>query len=351
MQAAPHRILVAGAQVPFVRGGAEWHIEALVRALRARGFETDVVSLPFQWDPREEALRSALAWRLLDVQRAAGRAVDLLVATRFPTYVARHPLKVLWLFHPFRQAYDLHDAGIDGFPDTPEGRELHEQVVALDTRALKECRRLYTTSRTNADRLKRYNGLAAEVLRLPLLDVDRYRSEPPENFVLSVGRLDRLKRTELFVRAAASLPAGARALVVGEGPERAALERLAASLALEGRVAFLGHVDDARLKDLYARAGAVFYAPHDEDYGLVTLEAMQSSRPVVTTHDAGGPLEFVTDGETGLVVAAEPPAIGAALARLLQDETLGRRLGANGFETVRGLDWNTVVNALTQDLR
>lgn len=350
MQAAPHRILVAGAQVPFVRGGAEWHMEALARSLRERGFEADSVSLPFQWDPRSEALRSALAWRLVDVQRAGGRAVDLLIATRFPTYVARHPLKVLWLFHPFRQAYDLHDAGIDGFPDTPEGRELHEQVVALDTRALKECRRLYTTSRTNADRLQRYNGLTAGVLRLPLLDVERYRSEARERFVLSVGRLDRLKRTELFVAAAAFLPEGTRAVVVGDGPERAALERQAASLGLAGRVEFLGHVDDASLKDLYARAGAVFYAPHDEDYGLVTLEALQSRRPVVTTHDAGGPLEFVTDGETGLVVEPDPKTIGAALARLVEDEALARRLGASGFESVRGLGWDTVVETLTQDL-
>ncbi len=350
MQAAPRRILVAGAQVPFVRGGAEWHMAALARAFRERGFLTDVVSLPFQWDPREEALRSALAWRVLDFQRAAGQPVDLFVATRFPSYVARHPLKVLWLFHPFRQAYDLHDAGIDGFPDTPEGRALHEQVVALDTRALKECRRLYTTSRTNADRLQRYNGLAPEVLRLPLQDVERYRSEPPEDFVLSVGRLDRLKRTELFVRAAAYLPAGTRALVVGDGPERAALQTLAASLGIEDRVSFPGQVDDATLKDLYARAGAVYYAPHDEDYGLVTIEAMQSRRGVVTTRDAGGPLEFVADGVTGLVVAAEPEAIGAALSRLLQDKALARRLGDAGFEAVRSLDWDTVVDSLTQDL-
>jgi glycosyltransferase involved in cell wall biosynthesis len=351
MQAAPHRILVAGAQVPFVRGGAEWHMEALVRSLRERGFEADSVSLPFQWDPREAALRSALAWRLVDVERAGGRPVDLLIATRFPTYAARHPLKVLWLFHPFRQAYDLHDAGIDGFSDTPEGRELREHVVALDTRALKECRRLYTTSRTNADRLRRYNGLEAEVLRLPLLDVGLYRSEAPERFVLSVGRLDRLKRTELFVRAAARLPAGARAVVVGDGPDRAVLEALAAAPDLAGRVEFLGRVDDARLRDLYARAGAVFYAPHDEDYGLVTLEAMQSRRPVVTTRDAGGPLEFVAHGETGLVTDSDPAAIGAALASLIEDPAAARRLGEAGFESVRGLSWDTVIEALTQDLR
>jgi glycosyltransferase involved in cell wall biosynthesis len=347
---APRRILVAEAQVPFVHGGAEWHAAALRRAFAARGFLAEAVALPFRWDPREAALRSALAWRLVDVERAGGADVDLFVATRFPTYVAQHPRKVLWLFHPFRQAYDLHDAGIDGFPDTPEGRALHEQVVALDTRALRECRRIFTTSRTNAERLRRYNGVEAEVLRLPLEDVESYAARTPENFVLSVGRLDRLKRTELFVRAAAFLPEGARAVVVGDGPDRAALEALARSLGATARIEFLGRVDDAALKDLYARAGAVFYAPHDEDYGLVPIEAMQSRRAVVTCPDAGGPLEFVTDGETGLVAATDPAAIGVALARLLGNRALARRLGDAGFAAVQDLDWNRVVDALVEVL-
>ena len=175
----PQRILVLGAQVPFQRGGAEWHLAALVRQLRARGHEADVVQLPFTWDPREEVLRSALAWRTLDLTRASGVPIDLVIGTRFPSYVARHPNKVVWLFHPFRQAYDLHDAGKDGFPDTPEGRGLHEHVVALDGQAFRECRRLLTTSRNNAERLKRYHGLEAEVLPLPLEDPSAWRSGSP----------------------------------------------------------------------------------------------------------------------------------------------------------------------------
>src|SRR5262247_21471 len=112
------RVLVAATQVPFQRGGAEWHTRALHGQLRENGFQADVVQLPFQWDPREEVLRGALAWRLLDLTRVSGAPVDLLIGTRFPSYVARHPNKVVWLFHQFRQAYDLHDAGLDGFPDT-----------------------------------------------------------------------------------------------------------------------------------------------------------------------------------------------------------------------------------------
>lgn len=344
---APLRILVLGAQVPFQRGGAEWHLSALVRQLRARGHEADVVQIPFQWDPREEVLRSALSWRLLDLTRASGVPVDLVIGTRFPSYVARHPRKILWLFHPFRQAYDLHDAGKDGFPETDSGRALHQHVVELDGQALRECRRLFTTSHNNAERLMRYQGLRAEVLPLPLEDPGSWRSESFDGYVLSVGRLESLKRTDLLVRAAAHLPAPGRVVIVGEGPERERLGRLAAELGVADRVSFPGYVDDAEVRSLYARAGAVFYAPWDEDYGLVTLEAFHSGKPVVTTHDAGGPLEFVKNGESGFVVEPEPWALGSALAALLAAPETARRFGERGRERVRGLNWDQVIEALT----
>ncbi len=340
--------MVAAAQVPFLRGGAEWHARALVEELRARGLLTELVQLPFQWDPRRDVLRSALAWRLLDFSQANGTPIDLLIATRFPSYAARHPNKVVWLFHPFRQAYDLHDAGVDGFEDTPEQRMLHRHVVELDTRLLKECRRLFTTSENNARRLQRYNGLTAEVLRLPLQDRPAWRSEGYGDYVLSVGRLEALKRTELLLRAAALLPAPARVVVVGEGSEREKLERLAAELGVASRVEFRGFVTDEAVRDLYARAGAVYYAPFDEDYGLVTLEAFRSRRPVVTTSDAGGPLEFVRDGETGLVCDPAPEPLALALTRLLEDKALAQRLGEAGDAATRGIGWDEVIRALTE---
>jgi glycosyltransferase involved in cell wall biosynthesis len=105
-------------------------------------------------------------------------------------------------------------------------------------------------------------------------------------------------------------------------------------------------VGDAELKSLYARCAAVFYAPFDEDYGLVTLEAFHCRKPVVTTTDAGGPLEFVRDGETGLVTSPDPAAIGAALARLLADPALARGLGDRGYESVRRLSWDVVLETL-----
>lgn len=341
------RVIVGAAQVPFERGGAEWHVDALVAELRARGFETDVVALPFQWGPREEALRSAMAWRLVDVVRPGGRDVDLFIGTKFPTYVAGHPNKVVWLFHPFRQAYDLHESGVDGFPDTTQGREALTAIRDLDRQAFSECRAVYTTSRNNAARLKKFADVEARLLPLPLRDPASYRTETFEPFVLSVGRLESLKRTDLVVRAAAFMPESTRVVVVGEGRERAALEAVARENGRGATVEFLGRVDDDTVKKLYATCGCVFYGPHDEDYGLVTLEAFHSGKPVVTTHDAGGVLEFVVDGTNGVVTPPRPAEIGAAITRLLSDAAQARAFGARGRESMTGLSWDDVIRTLT----
>jgi len=342
------RILIAATQVPFTWGGAEWHVEALHRELLARGFEAEVAQLPFQWTPRSAVLRSALAWRLLDLTESNGVPIDLVIGTRFPSYVVRHPNKVVWLFHQFRPAYDLHESGVDGF--APSEEDVRQHVIELDTQSLMECRQIYTTSLNNARRLERFNGLTADVLRLPLLDPETWRCDAYEPFVLSAGRLEVLKRPELLVRAAQHMPEGLRVVIVGRGPLEAQLKGLAERLGVGGRVEFRGHVSEDELKRLYATCGAVFYAPYDEDYGLVTLEAFHCRKPVVTSTDAGGPLEFVRHGETGLVSQPEPEAIAKCIVTLLEDPSLAQEMGRRGHETVRHIGWDEVIDRLTSTL-
>ena len=114
----------------------------------------------------------------------------------------------------------------------------------------------------------------------------------------------------------------------------------------------LGFVSDEDLLALYARCRATFYAPHNEDYGYVTVESFLSRKPVLTTTDSGGPLEFVTDGENGLVTAPDADAIAEGIDRLYA--TPERRLsemGERGHERVRGITWDRVVDRLTESVR
>jgi glycosyltransferase involved in cell wall biosynthesis len=124
------------------------------------------------------------------------------------------------------------------------------------------------------------------------------------------------------------------------------LEALARGLGLGERVQFRGHVSDEELIDLYAGARAVYYAPIDEDYGFTTVQALAAARPVVTTDDSGGVLEFIEDSVNGYVVAPRPEAIAARLDALARDSALAARLGSAGPARVAGITWERVVDAL-----
>lgn len=338
------RIAVLLPQVPFARGGAEIFAETLVAELVARGHEADLVTLPFKWYPGERVLTQALLWRLTDLTEADGRPIDLVVATKFPSYCVRHPRKVVWLLHQFRQAYELDGTPLGQFSPSARDRALRRQVHRLDRLCLAEARRIFATSRNVADRLSRSTGLEAEVLPHPPQPLP-FRCEGYGDFLLSVGRLDRAKRVDLLLQALAAEPA-LRAVVAGDGPDRERLRELARRLGLDERVTFAGRVGGEELASLYARCLAVFYAPVDEDFGMVPYEAFLSEKPVVTTTDAGGPLEVVGDGRTGLVCEPRPEAVARACSWLRGHVEEARALGRAGRRLAEGVRWDRAIERL-----
>lgn len=344
---APRTVLVCETQVPFVRGGAELLVRQLVDELRRRGFETDRVSLPFKWYPKQEVLPHAAAWGLLDLSESNGKRVDLVIATKFPTYLARHDNKVCWLVHQHRAVYELAATDYSDIAHEEIDVALRERIMAIDERALGACAARYTISRTVTARLQQYNGLDSTPLYHPPLLAPRLTPGDYGDYVLSVARLEQNKRVDLAVRSVAHWPASVRLLVVGDGSQRAAIERLAEEEGVAARVAFLGAVGDDDLIELYAHALAVVYVPFDEDYGLVTLEAFLAAKPVVTAADSGGTLEFVEDGVSGAIVAPSPEAIGAAVAALDQSRARAASLGAAGRTRAAAITWDAVIERLT----
>jgi len=348
----PFRVAVCSSQMPLVRGGAEIHVEGLVRELEARGFETALVHVPADWAGRRQILENCVAWRLLDLEASAGGPVDLVIATRFPSYVVRHRHKVVWVIHQLRQVYDMLGTPYSDFqPRDPRDRRVIEAVKRIDARALGEARELFTNAGNTAGRLARFNGLDATPLYHPPQHVGRYRCDGYEGFVLGVGRLDAAKRFDLLVRALAAARSPIRAVVAGTGPERERLQTLAERLGVADRLELAGWVDDDRLLDLYARCRGVFYAPWDEDYGYVTLEGFLSCKPVVTCDDSGGVLELVEDGVTGFIgAAARPRTLGRALDRLFEDADAAKTMGRRGHDKVQDITWDHVIEMLTRTL-
>lgn len=340
----PLRVAVLLPQVPFEEGGAEVLARRLVTAIIDRGHQADLVTLPFKWYPDRVLLESALAWRMLDLSESNGRPIDVVIGTKYPSYLVEHPRKVVWLFHQFRQAYDMHGTKFAQFGDDAHGAAMREAILGMDQRALDEARAVFAISGNVAGRLARYCDREATVLPPPPQDLPAAPG-PDEGYVLSVGRLDAAKRVDLLLRALA-LADGVRAVIVGDGPERDALERLAGELGLGSRVDFRGRVGADELGALYARCRLVCYAPHDEDYGFVTIEAHRAGKPVVTTTDAGGPLDFVADGETGVVAEPTPGALAAALRRLASDAALADRLGQEARSRAGLPSWERIVDTL-----
>jgi glycosyltransferase involved in cell wall biosynthesis len=339
------RIAVCAPQVPFERGGTEILVETLVDQLRRRDQDVELVRVPFKWYPSPRPLREALVWRLLDLEEAQGRPIDLVIATKFPSYAIRHPNKVVWLVHQFRQAYDLDRTALGQFGEDVFDRATVRAIQRLDRTTLGEARRLFAISQNVADRLRASVGLDAEVLRPPPQQLEYRNASAAGRFILSVSRLDRSKRVDLLLEAAAH-DLGLQVVVAGDGPDRERLEQVSAQHGLDGRVTFAGRVTDSELVDLYANCLAVFYAPVDEDLGLVPYEAFLAGKPVVTTRDAGGPLEVVLDRQNGFVCEPVPAAIASACAWLAANPEQASAFGRSGKQAAERITWDAVVERL-----
>lgn len=340
------RVAVCTAQVPFMRGGAEVLADALVSELKVRGFDPVLVQLPFKWYPIDGIMSHAIAWRLVDLTESDGRRIDRVICTKFPSYGVKHPNKVTWLVHQHRPAYDLFGGELSDFRDDPEGRKVRDAIMAYDTRTLSESRYVYAISDNVAKRLRQYNGLESVTLYPPPQFVGRYDCKTSEGYILYVGRLDALKRIDLLLDALALGQSRVQCIIAGEGKQRRMLESKAKELGITDRVKFVGFVDDDSVIRYYAHAAAVYYAPLDEDYGYATIEAMLSGKPVITTHDAGGVLEFVRDQETGLVGTSDPRSVADMIDYAATHPAEMAAFGRRAQKFVQGLSWDNTIAEL-----
>jgi glycosyltransferase involved in cell wall biosynthesis len=337
-------VVVCEAQVPFVHGGAEIHVRELLRELVARGYDAELVSVPFKWSPKSEILPHAAAWRLLDLSESNGRAIDLVIASKFPTYFVRHPRKVAWLIHQYRAAYELCGTVYSDFGHNEADVGLRDTLIRLDTEMLGECRRVFANAGNTAGRVQKFNGIAAEAL--PSTPAG---GSQPGPYATTSSRSDGSNRSNgssLLVRAmVASISRSA-----GCGRRRNAAGQSSSAWRTSRRRpiawTFLGQVSDEQLIALYRDTLAVLYPPYDEDSATSRLEAFLARKPVVTAADSGGPTEFVADGVNGFVRAPEPDAFADAINRLAADRGLAASMGDAGYERARTITWDGVIEKL-----
>jgi len=345
------RIIIATVQIPFVTGGAESHAEGLKSALIKEGHEADIVTVPFNPAVPERIPDQMLACRLLDLTEVHGTPVDRLIALKFPAYLIPHPNKVVWVLHQHRAAYDLWDYPFEDLSASPRGVLVREAIRRAD-QLLAEARAIFANSKNVANRLGHFCGINSTPLYHPPPNAESFfcGSDIGEYFFFP-SRLSASKRQSLVLEALALTKQKVKVRFAGlaDSPEYGKrLKLLAAKLGVESRIEWLGYLAEEEKREAYAKAIAVIFPPVDEDYGYITLEAMLSSKAVITCEDSGGPLEFVSPRKTGLVVKPTAAALAEALDQLWQERDLAAKYGRAGRESYeeKGLSWREVVRQL-----
>lgn len=380
--------IVAPCPVPYVIGGAENLWRGLHAYLNDRTeHQAEVFKLPAHEHEFFDLVDSYRRFSELDLT-----GFDVVVSGKYPAWMTHHPRHVLYLLHPLRGLYDtFHYFGLPerldappasvadllAFMDAHEQRrdalpELFERIAALQRAAPSLAPELFAFPGTLIrlvvqwlDRVafagvSRFGAISATVRDRPGYHPpgsDVFVAYPPTpmrpvadppmprrgGYLFTASRLDAPKRIDLLVEAMAHVRSDARLRIAGAGPEEARLRKLAAG---NPRVELCGRVSDEQLAQLYAGARAIAFVAYDEDFGLVTHEAMLSAKPVITCRDSGGPTELVADGVNGVVCDPDPTAIAAAIDRLWETRGLTRRMGRAGRERGREITWDRVVDAL-----
>ncbi len=382
--------IVAPSPVPFTIGGAEnLHWGLLQYINRHTPDQAELIKLPSPEGNLRDLVASYRRFCRLDLSH-----FDLLISTKYPAWMVSHDNHVCYMLHRLRGLYDTYY-----LCDQPEAYEGTDPSVLSLTdfmrrnrgrrAALAEffqrwddvCRRI--DDHTGEQRAFRFPGpLAREVVHFldgiglspgairkyaaisanvagrrdyfpqpervqviyPPSNLKGFRRGPGEHF-FTVSRLDGPKRIDLLIKAMRLAKADMPLKIAGTGPHRDRLRRLAGG---DDRIEFLGFVNDDRVVDCYSRSLAVLFAPYDEDYGLVTVEAMMCAKPVITVTDAGGPNEFVEDGRTGFSTPPEPRAIAEKIDYLAQHPQEALEMGLRGRKKVAGITWANTVAALLE---
>ncbi len=334
--------------VPLVYGGGRNIVDWLHAKLLENGQQSEIIYIP-NTDTPDTILEQMAAFRLLRLDDL----FDRIITFRPPAHVVQHPVKVVWFIHHIRMYYDLWNTPYSPMPDTARWRALRAAVMHADTVALLEARTIFSNSRIVGERLLRFNGIGSEVLYPPVLRPESFTCGPYGDEIVCISRLEHHKRQHLLVEAMRYTRTGVHLRLCGSStsPEYAnSLHELVESASLNDKVA----IEDRWISEedkiaRFAGALATAYVPLDEDsYGYSTIEAAQARRCTVTLSDAGGVLEFVSDGENGYVLPPDPEALARAFDRLYADRALARAMGESAHEQLQKLNitWERVLERL-----
>ncbi len=373
--------LIAPSPVPYTPGGAEnlWH--GLQQAIQEHtSHRVEMIKLPSAEKTFGQLLASYRAFSELDLTH-----FDVVVSGKYPAWMVDHPHHVCYVLHKLRGLYDTY--GRTGLPTElpplpallqplhallaaqPE-RSLLEPLFDLCEQGLQRYPHLFAfpgpltravihkldaiAQRPGA--IKHYAAISGTVasregyfpsganVRVIHPPVSGKQPKPGRGrYVFTASRIDEPKRLDLLVQAYQQVPGNVPFKIAGTGPQ---LKRLQQQTKNDPRIQWLGHINEAELQRCYSEALFVPFVPDDEDYGLITLEAMHAGKAVLTTRDAGGVTELVEDGVNGRICEPMPQALAEIMDSWLQRPQLCRQLGRVSKQRAQHINWPGAVQQL-----
>lgn len=344
------KIAIAMVQVPFIKGGAEIHAEMLRDELRKRGHQADIITIPFKWYPSSSLINCMISARMMDLTEVNGEKIDLVIAMKFPAFYVKHNNKVLWLLHQHRQAYDLWGTEFGDIDKWPDAQYVKDMIWKHDNKYIAEAKAVFTNAENTAKRLMKYNGIKGEALYHPPLNHEKMYCDSYGNYIFYASRIDPMKRQRFLVEAARYTKTDVKFVIAGSG-SKSELEYINNKIQeykLQNKVTLAGFISEEEKLEYYAKCLGVYFGAYDEDYGYITLESFFSKKPVIVHKDAGGPLEFVVDGENGYVIEKDAQKLAEKIDGWYLDRNLAMKMGNAGYQSLKEkhIDWDYVIARL-----
>ena len=342
------KIALCSSFVPFVLGGLRNIVDWLKIQLEEQGHQVEILYIP-QKDRSDLLIGQYASNRLIDLANSA----DRIICFRPFSYAIPHPHKIVWFIHHLRDFYDLWNDQNRGYPHSPTLLDLRDTLRKLDTAALSEATALYTNSRIVGERLKFFNGLNSEVLYPPIHRPDRFFCRDQNDEIVYVCRVEDHKRQHLLIEAMRHTKTPVRLRLCGRSGEKnytQKLNNLISQNQLHQRVSFENcWISEEEKSTILADCLAAAYLPLDEDsYGYPTLEAAHSEKPIITTWDAGGVLEFVQNGRNGFIVPPDPIDLATVMDQLYRKKQSAKTMGKEALIRIDELNisWTHVLQRL-----
>ncbi len=373
--------VVASSPIPYGAGGAEKLWWGLVDNInRYTNHQCELIKIPIVENTFDSLLAAYEHFSKVDLSH-----FDMVITGKYPAWMIDHPNHHIYLLHCLRGLYDTYPASfsttvvcenleINEFIAKLDGQLLNVEAVFselkrfeklgllteelkqfpgpfirkvihyLDEVALSKTRRISAISQTVADRSEYFPNFSHVDVVYPPSTMSGFHNEASQYF-FTASRLDGPKRIAMIVKAYMKTDVKIPLIVAGMGPLLDELKELAKD---DTRITFVGYVSDLELIELYAKALAIIFVPEDEDYGLITVEAMKSAKPVITVSDSGGVTEFVRHQETGLMSEPNEQSLADNITWMAEHPEHAAAMGENAKQFVEDINWPSAVSNLIE---